>query len=100
MYRYAERLGESLGLRVARLRRCGAAGRGEFARGWSWGHGERARRPHRNSSTGSRRRALAVCDGGALSHFENVTVRIADVAANLAVLGNRLGDELGSTAFP
>ena len=37
---------------------------------------------------------------GALSNFNDVTVRIADVAANLAVLGNRRRDELGSSAFP
>src|ERR1700733_10219418 len=46
------------------------------------------------------RQALTVRDGGALSDFDNVTVRIADVAANLTVLGNRLRDELGSLACP
>src|SRR5580704_12242971 len=39
--------------------------------------------------------ALTVREVGALSDFDDVTVRIADVAAYLAVLGNRLGDELG-----
>jgi hypothetical protein len=45
-------------------------------------------------------RALTVGEIGALSDFDNVTVRIADVAAYLAVLGNRLRDELGSSTFP
>ena len=34
-------------------------------------------------------RALTVLEIGALSDLDDVTVRIADVAANLAVLGNR-----------
>jgi hypothetical protein len=34
-------------------------------------------------------RALTVLEIGALSDLDNVTVRIADVTANLAVLGNR-----------
>jgi hypothetical protein len=33
--------------------------------------------------------ALTVLEIGALSDLDDVTVRIADVAANLAVLGNR-----------
>jgi hypothetical protein len=45
-------------------------------------------------------RALTVREVGALSDFDNVTVRIADVAAYLAVLGYRLRDELGSSTFP
>src|SRR5580692_344216 len=45
-------------------------------------------------------RASTVFEPGALSDFDNVTVRIPDVAARLAVLGNRLGDELRSSAFP
>ena len=36
--------------------------------------------------------------GSALYDFDNVTVRIADVAANLAVFGDRLRDDL-TTAF-
>ena len=44
--------------------------------------------------------ALTVGEGCALSDFDDITVRIADVAARLAVLGDRRGDELGSTAFP
>src|SRR5271156_3288154 len=36
--------------------------------------------------------SLTVRKFGALSHLDNVTVRIADVAARLAVLGDRLGD--------
>src|SRR5215472_10132931 len=44
--------------------------------------------------------ALTVCETGALPDLDNVTIRIADVAANLSVLGNWLGDELGSTALP
>jgi hypothetical protein len=45
-------------------------------------------------------RALTVLEGGALSDFDNITVRIADVAARLAVLGYWLRDELGSSTFP
>src|SRR5277367_3008197 len=41
--------------------------------------------------------SLTVPEGGALSDLDNVTVRIAYVAANLAVLGYGLGDELGSS---
>src|ERR1700681_3467607 len=40
--------------------------------------------------------SLTVRKVGALSDLDNVTVRITDVAAGLAVLGDRLGDELGS----
>jgi hypothetical protein len=32
--------------------------------------------------------------------FDNITVRIADVAVYLAVLEDRRRDELGSSAFP
>src|SRR5579872_914433 len=39
-------------------------------------------------------RVLTVLEGGALPDLDNITVRIADVAANLAVLGYRLRDEL------
>ena len=45
-------------------------------------------------------RALTVREIGALSHLDNITIRIADVTARLAVLGDRLGDELGSSTFP
>ena len=45
-------------------------------------------------------RALTVREIGALSHLDNVTIRIADVTAYLAVLGDRLGDELGASTFP
>ena len=45
-------------------------------------------------------RVLPVGEIGTLSDLDNVTVRIADVAANLAVLGYRLRDELGSSTFP
>src|SRR5271156_1819412 len=44
--------------------------------------------------------SLTVFEGGALSDLDNVTVRIADVTANLAVLGYWLGDEVGSATFP
>ncbi len=47
-----------------------------------------------------RGRALTVRKVGALPDLDNITVRIADVAANLAVLGDRRGDELGSSTFP
>src|ERR1700736_2813927 len=43
---------------------------------------------------------LAVLELGALSDLDNITVRIADVAANLSVLGYWLCDELGSSTFP
>src|SRR5216684_5560568 len=36
----------------------------------------------------------------ALTNLDDVAVRIADVAADLAVLGLRLRDELGSSTFP
>src|SRR4051794_14280764 len=45
-------------------------------------------------------RVLAVGQVSALSYFDNVTIRVANVAARLAVLWDRLGDELGSPAFP
>ena len=45
-------------------------------------------------------RALTVNKVGALSDLDNVTVRIADVAAYLAVLGDRLGDEFGPSTLP
>jgi len=45
-------------------------------------------------------RALTVREIGALSDLDNITVRIADVAANFAILGDRLGDELSSSTFP
>ena len=44
---------------------------------------------------------LAVSDARvALPNFYNVAIRIANVAARLAVFGLRLGDELGSSASP
>ena len=43
---------------------------------------------------------LTVGELGALPDLDNVSVRIPDVAARLAVLGDRLRDELGSSAFP
>src|SRR5271154_903428 len=46
------------------------------------------------------RRALTVLERSALSDLDDVTVRVTDVAANLAVLGNRRSEELGSPAFP
>jgi hypothetical protein len=45
-------------------------------------------------------RALTVREVGALSDFDDIAVRIADVAAYLAVLGYWLRDELGSSTFP
>ena len=51
-----------------------------------------------NESAGPR--ALTVGDVGALSDFDNITVRIADIAAYLAVLGYRFRDELRSSTFP
>ena len=46
------------------------------------------------------RPASAVGKICALTNLDDVAVRIADVAADLAVFGQRLGDELGSSAFP
>jgi len=45
-------------------------------------------------------RALAIRKVGALPDFDNITVRIADVAAYLAIFGDRRGDELGSSTLP
>src|SRR5579864_3781934 len=45
-------------------------------------------------------RLLTVGEGRALSDLDDVAVRIADVAADLAVLGDRLRDELGSATLP
>ncbi len=45
-------------------------------------------------------RALTVLESGALSDLDNITVRIADVAANFAIFGDRFRDELGSSIFP
>src|SRR5271167_5186375 len=42
-------------------------------------------------------RALTVREVGALSDFDDIAVRIADVTAYLAVLGDRLGDELSAS---
>jgi len=42
----------------------------------------------------------AVRKVGALSDLDNISVRIADVAARLAVLGDRLRDEFRSSSFP
>src|SRR6202162_3540924 len=58
---------------------------------------------HKSPWTGRmllRGRASPVLKVGALSDLDNVSVRIADVAANLAVLGNRFREELGSSTFP
>ncbi len=45
-------------------------------------------------------RTLTVLEFGALSDFDDVTVRIADVTAYLAVLRYRRRDEFGSPTFP
>jgi hypothetical protein len=42
----------------------------------------------------------AVREVGALSDLDNISVTVADVAARLAVLGDRLRDELRSSTFP
>src|SRR5215469_4150343 len=48
-----------------------------------------------------RRDGLAVSDARiALPKFDNIAIRIANIAARLAVLGLRLRDELGSPASP
>src|ERR1700733_735900 len=54
-------------------------------------------KPPEPSRTG---RASAVREVGALSDLDKISVRIADVAARLAVLGDRLRDELRSSTFP
>jgi hypothetical protein len=53
-----------------------------------------------NLRPGPPRRPLTILESGALSNLDNVTVGIADVAARLAILGDRLGDELGSATLP
>src|SRR5580700_4938867 len=45
-------------------------------------------------------RVLTVDQVRALSDLDNVAIRIADVAANLAILRYWLRDELGSSTFP
>src|SRR5271155_5569051 len=50
--------------------------------------------------TVSRPPALTVRQVSALSDLDNISVRVPDVAARLAVLGDRLRDELGSSALP
>ena len=47
----------------------------------------------------ARPRALTAGELSALSDLDNISVRIADVAAYLARLGYRLGDELGPRLF-
>ena len=44
--------------------------------------------------------ALTVFERGALSDLDNITVRVADVASDLAVLGDRFSEKFGSPAFP
>ena len=44
--------------------------------------------------------SLTVLEVRALSDLDNISVRIADIAARLAVLGDRLRDELRSATFP
>src|ERR1700722_20199962 len=48
----------------------------------------------------ARSSSFNILDRGALSDFDNVTVRIAYVAANLAVLWYRRRQEFGSSTFP
>ena len=43
---------------------------------------------------------LTELKGSALADLDDVTIRIADVAARLAVLGDRFSDELRSSTFP
>lgn len=43
---------------------------------------------------------LAVSKIGALSDLDDIAIRIADVASDLAVLGDRRRDELGSPTLP
>src|SRR5277367_4568674 len=45
-------------------------------------------------------RPLTVRQVGALSDFDNISVRIADIAAYLAVLGDWRREELGPSTFP
>src|SRR5579872_3277651 len=55
---------------------------------------------HSSEALAVRGRALTVRDSGALADLDDVAIRIADVAANLAVLGDRRSEELSSPAFP
>ncbi len=45
-------------------------------------------------------RGLTIGEIGALSDFDDIAVRIADVAANLPVFCDRGSEELGSSTFP
>ena len=51
--------------------------------------------PHR--APGQASTVLKIC---ALADLDDVAVRIADVAADLAVFGVRRGEELGASALP
>jgi hypothetical protein len=51
----------------------------------------------RSGVPGQASTVLNIC---ALTDLDDIAVRIADVAADLAVLGNRRRDELGSSTFP
>jgi hypothetical protein len=51
----------------------------------------------RNGAPGQASTVRLIC---ALTDLDDIAVRIADVAADLAVLGLRLRDELGSSTFP
>ena len=66
-------------------------------------HSSQPLRQHRSVSRPGpavNRTTLTVRQVGALSDLDNVTVRVADVAARLAVLGDRRRDELGPSTFP
>jgi hypothetical protein len=60
----------------------------------------RERMEHSLHSCIDDRQALTVDLIGALSGLDDITVRIADAAACLAVLMDRPGDEFGSSIFP
>ena len=47
-----------------------------------------------------RRAGAALRKVGTLSDLDDISVRIADVAANLAVFGDRLCEELRTSTFP
>jgi hypothetical protein len=42
----------------------------------------------------------ALSEASALPDLDHITIRIADIAPYLAILGDRLRDEFGSPTFP
>jgi hypothetical protein len=60
-------------------------------------HSEMNKTKSKSTHPGQASTVRKIC---ALTNLDDISVRIADVAADLAVLGQRLRDELGSSTFP